>query len=229
MKHSNSRFIPVRVSALLAMMGLLLLVGCLPSGGQSQEITDLTSIEVREYQGKDLSSIASFRENSIKGPQYVDEEGYRLEVTGLVERPLSLTYDEVVEGNESHEKLVTLHCVEGWSVTILWEGVLVEALLDEAKPLETANTVILHAHDGYTTSFPLEYFADNNILMAHKMNGVVLPPERGFPFQLVAESKWGYKWIKWITKIALSDDADYEGYWESRGYSNEGNLNQPSR
>jgi DMSO/TMAO reductase YedYZ molybdopterin-dependent catalytic subunit len=52
------------------------------------------------------------------------------------------------------------------------------------------------------------------------MNGVVIPPERGFPFQLVAESKYGYKWIKWITTIELSDNADYLGYWESRGYSN---------
>jgi DMSO/TMAO reductase YedYZ molybdopterin-dependent catalytic subunit len=56
------------------------------------------------------------------------------------------------------------------------------------------------------------------------MNGIVLPPERGFPFQLVAESKFGYKWIKWITRIELSDNLAYEGYWERRGYSNEGNL-----
>jgi len=61
--------------------------------------------------------------------------------------------------------------------------------------------------------------------VAHKMNGVLLPPERGAPFQLVAESRWGYKWIKWITEIEISDDNDYEGFWESRGYSNDANLN----
>ena len=59
------------------------------------------------------------------------------------------------------------------------------------------------------------------ILLAYKMNGVVLPPERGAPFQLAAESKWGYKWT---TRIELSDDADYEGYWESRGYSKDADL-----
>lgn len=53
------------------------------------------------------------------------------------------------------------------------------------------------------------------------MNGLELPPERGFPFQLVAESKYGYKWIKWITEIELSGDANCEGYWESRGYPND--------
>jgi DMSO/TMAO reductase YedYZ molybdopterin-dependent catalytic subunit len=56
------------------------------------------------------------------------------------------------------------------------------------------------------------------------MNGLVLPPERGFPFQLVAESKYGYKWIKWITKIEVSNDSSYLGYWESRGFSNNADL-----
>jgi DMSO/TMAO reductase YedYZ molybdopterin-dependent catalytic subunit len=62
--------------------------------------------------------------------------------------------------------------------------------------------------------------------MAHKMNDVVIPPERGFPFQLVAESKWGYKWVKWITEIELSADENYRGYWENYGYSNDGDLNK---
>jgi DMSO/TMAO reductase YedYZ molybdopterin-dependent catalytic subunit len=65
---------------------------------------------------------------------------------------------------------------------------------------------------------------ENDIIMAYKMNGVKLPAERGFPFHLVAESKMGYKWIKWITEIELSDDEDYRGYWESRGFSNDANL-----
>jgi DMSO/TMAO reductase YedYZ molybdopterin-dependent catalytic subunit len=62
--------------------------------------------------------------------------------------------------------------------------------------------------------------------MAYKMNGLTLAPERGFPFQLVAQSKWGYKWIKWITEIELSDNPDYKGYWEQRGYSSSGDLDK---
>lgn len=61
-------------------------------------------------------------------------------------------------------------------------------------------------------------------MIAYKMNNVTIPPERGFPFQLVAESKYGYKWIKWITKIELSDDPTYERYWENYGYSNTADL-----
>jgi DMSO/TMAO reductase YedYZ molybdopterin-dependent catalytic subunit len=63
--------------------------------------------------------------------------------------------------------------------------------------------------------------------MAYRMNGVTLPPERGYPFQLVAESEWGYKWAKWITGIELSGNPEYRGFWESRGYSNNGSLSGP--
>lgn len=190
---------------------------------RGEEINSLEAVEVREYQGENLSSINSFRENSIRGPQNVDRESYMLEVTGLVRNPKTYTYDEVLE-NQHYEKLVTLNCVEGWSAKILWEGVLLKDLLKEADVLPAAGIVIFYAHDGYSTSLPLTYVIDNDIIIAHKMNGVVLPPERGFPFQLVAENKWGYKWIKWITKIELSDKTDYQGYWEKRGYSNSGNL-----
>jgi DMSO/TMAO reductase YedYZ molybdopterin-dependent catalytic subunit len=67
---------------------------------------------------------------------------------------------------------------------------------------------------------------NRDIIMAYKMNNVTLPAERGFPFELVAEDKWGYKWIKWIEKIELTNDPGYQGYWEQRGYSNTGDLDK---
>jgi DMSO/TMAO reductase YedYZ molybdopterin-dependent catalytic subunit len=184
---------------------------------------ELDGVEIAEYEGEDLSSVEDFRENSIEGPQYVDVDAYELTVTGMVDRERAYTYDEVID-RQTYEKVVTLNCVEGWSVTILWEGVLVTDLLAEAGVDPDANTLVFRAVDGYSTSLPLEFFYDNEILLAHRMNGVTIPPERGFPFELVAEDKWGYKWIKWVTEIEVSDDADYEGYWESRGYSNEGDA-----
>jgi DMSO/TMAO reductase YedYZ molybdopterin-dependent catalytic subunit len=188
---------------------------------------ELAPVEIREYQGENLSSINDFIENSIKGAQYIDKEKYLLEVGGLVEKPQSYSYDEVVNDQQHYKKVVTLNCVEGWSVDILWEGVLVKDLLQKANPTPDAKVVIFHAYDGFTTSLPLDYIMTNNIIMAHKINDVTLPPERGFPFELVAESKWGYKWIKWITKIELSDDENYRGFWETRGYSNNGDLDEP--
>jgi DMSO/TMAO reductase YedYZ molybdopterin-dependent catalytic subunit len=191
------------------------------------EPTDLGEVEITEYEGDDLSSIDVFRENSIKGPQYIDIETYRLNITGLVNNNLTYTYDDVISNHQSYKKVVTIHCVEGWSATILWEGVTVKDLIEQAGIYPNANTVIFYAYDGYSTSLPLDYIIDNNIMIAYKMNNVTLPPERGYPFELVAESKWGYKWIKWITSIELSDDDTYRGFWESRGWPNDGTITPP--
>jgi DMSO/TMAO reductase YedYZ molybdopterin-dependent catalytic subunit len=183
---------------------------------------------VREYRGKNLSSIEDFRENSIKGPQKVDLAKYRLKVFGTgIEKPESLKYEQVT-ALPSFEKPVTLLCVEGWSVDILWEGVRLTDVFEAAgydatatPPAAEPKVVIFRCVDGYSTSLPYDYVRDRDILLAYKMNGVELPEERGFPLQVVAEDKWGYKWAKWITSIELSRDTSFRGYWEKRGYGNE--------
>ena len=183
-------------------------------------------VEIQEYQGERLGSVADFRENSIKGIQYVDEATYSLVVDGLVEQATSWSYAGL-QGMEHLQKLVTIHCVEGWSVTALWEGIPLSLLFETAMPAESANTVIFHAADGYTTSLPLDLVVERNLILADRINGVTLPPANGFPLQLVAEDKWGYKWIKWVVRIELSDDPSHHGFWESRGYSNEGDVDGP--
>ena len=216
-------FVAIAFFTAISMITIALM-GC--AGDDIKNPTELETVEINEYEGQKLSSVDDFRENSIKGPQYLDIGSYQLKVSGLVDKPKSYTYDEIIGENQNYKKVVTLNCVEGWSATILWEGVLVKDLIAKSGPLANAKVVIFHAYDGYTTALPLEYVAENNIILAHKMNEISLPPERGFPFQLVAESKWGYKWIKWVTEIELSDDVNYKGYWESRGYSNEADLDK---
>jgi DMSO/TMAO reductase YedYZ molybdopterin-dependent catalytic subunit len=115
---------------------------------------------------------------------------------------------------------VTLHCVEGWIATILWEGFLVNEILKQAGVNSNATTAIFYASDGYSTALPIDYLTSNDIIIAYKMNNITIPPERGYPFQLVAESQYGYKWIKWLTTIEISDNSNYLGFWESRGYPN---------
>jgi DMSO/TMAO reductase YedYZ molybdopterin-dependent catalytic subunit len=180
--------------------------------------------EIREYNGTKLGSINDFQNEAIAGTQYINVSTYRLVVTGLVSKEVVYTYDEVVNNHAHYEKVVTLHCVEGWQVTALWEGVLVKDLLEDAGYNQTAQVVIFYAQDGYTTSLPLSYVINNDTMLAYKINGVILPPERGFPLRLVAEGKLGYKWIKWITKIEVSNDTSFRGYWESYGYSNDANY-----
>ena len=188
--------------------------------------TPVEEVEIREYQGERLGSVDDFRENSIKGVQYVNEATYALVLDGLVDEPTSWSYAELQE-MEHLAKLVTIHCVEGWSVKALWEGIPLARLFELARIQESADTVIFHAADDYTTSLPLDFILERNLIIADRINGIVLPPKNGFPFELVAEEKWGYKWIKWIVRIELSNDPTYRGFWESRGYSNDGDVDGP--
>jgi len=197
----------------------------MPVGAIAQS-TPFEAVEIREYQGERLGSVDDFRENSIKGVQYVDEATYALVLDGLVNVPMSWSYAELQE-MERLAKLVTIHCVEGWSVKALWEGIPLVRLFELARPRESADTVIFHAADGYTTSLPLDFVVERNLIIADRINGIVLPPKNGFPFELVAEEKWGYKWIKWVVRIELSNDPTYRGFWESRGYSNNGDVDGP--
>jgi DMSO/TMAO reductase YedYZ molybdopterin-dependent catalytic subunit len=213
MKKALPLFLPV----------LLLVCGTPRPAGQPKV---LAPVEIREYQGEKLGSSADFHENSINGPQRIDRAKYRLTVDGLVDTPRVYRYDEVLSQFPHYQKVVHIYCVEGWDVNILWDGVLVKDLLKSSGVKPEAKVVIFHAQDGYTSSLPLDYFLNNDIMMAYNMNGAPLRPERGFPFELVAENKWGYKWVKWITRIELSSDTTYRGYWERRGYSNQGNLKE---
>jgi len=211
---------------LIAMIGFL--GGCtgVDTENDQTDVQGLDSVEIRSYKGEKLGSVDDFRENSIKEPQQVGLEDYELEITGLVDSPQRYTYEEVLS-HTMYSKVVTLDCVEGWSVKLLWEGVKVMDLLEEAGISRDANTIIFYAHDGYSTSLTTDYIRENDILLAYKMNDVVLSPERGFPFQLVAEDKWGYKWIKWVTRIEASDDESFRGYWEGFGYNQDGSADGP--
>lgn len=203
-------------------MGLVLGLFSLSAAGA----VPLPTVEVREYQGIRLGSVKDFRENSIRGVQQIDPASYRLVVDGLVEKPLSLSLEQTARLPRSR-KVVRIDCLEGWSVTALWEGFLVSDLLKLAGPRPPAKIAIFHAVDGYTTSLPLDYLVSKKILLADTINGIVLPPANGYPFQLVAEAKWGYKWIRWVNRIELSDNTAYRGTWEKQGYSNKGDASGP--
>ncbi len=178
--------------------------------------------EIREYQGKPLDPFDRTYDNSIKGPQQLDIETYRLEIRGLVEVPQSLSYQEVLK-LPIVKRALTLHCVEGWDEYLLFEGVRLADLLALARPRKGVRTVIFYAADGYSSSLSYDDVTRLDVMMAAKINGKILDAKRGFPFQVVAESKWGYKWVKWVTRIELSDKP-YKGYWETRGYDNEADV-----
>ena len=179
--------------------------------------------EITEYNGARLDPAIGPRDNSIKGVQRVNIANYRLEITGLVENPLVLKYEEVL-ALEPYERRITLYCVEGWDATVLWEGVRIMEIIDMAKIDAKANTLIFHSVDGYTTSIPLQTVKDRDLILAYRANGLDLPPELGYPFIVVAEDKLGYKWARWVNGIELSDNQGYMGFWELNGYSNNADV-----
>lgn len=178
--------------------------------------------EIREYQGQKLSPFNRDYDNAIEQPleRRVKIKSYRLKVDGLVDKPLNLTYDQVL--TLPHVKrVVNMPCVEGWSETLLYEGVRLADLLAKAKIKPGVTTVIFHtAGKRYSSSLSLAYVKKADALLGFKINGLTLNQERGFPFQVVAPHKLGYKWVKWVERIELTDKP-YKGYWEKYGYSNE--------
>ena len=185
---------------------------------------DLGSVEIDQYEGKPLTDFKALPDNSVRGPQSVDLSAYRLVIDGAVRSPQRLTYAEVLS-HTRYQKLITLHCVEGWDATGLFEGVLMNNLLAQAGPLPSAVTVIFHGQDDYTTSLPLATVLDRNMLLAYRVNNHDLIARNGYPFQLAAEDKLGYKWCKWVVRIELSTDPDFKGFWERQGYGNDAEVN----
>ena len=214
---------------LLLLAVLLMATSCgtqEPDAVSSATLSRYRENEIQEYQGARLDPAVGPRDNSIKGIQQVEIETYTLTIDGLVDTPRVLTYDAALE-LPAYERLITLHCVEGWDATILWKGVLLQDLMELAGVQAEAVTVIFSAVDGYTTSLPLSTVIDNQLIMAYQANGIDLPPEMGYPFIVIAEDKYGYKWARWVSSITLSDDAEYKGLWEGASYSNDATVGGP--
>jgi DMSO/TMAO reductase YedYZ molybdopterin-dependent catalytic subunit len=198
-----------------------------PSTTQPSLTLGLLPGEVGAYQGQSLTPVSVYIQYliahpdvAIAGTQSINRETYRLAITGMVNNPLNYTYDSVVTSFNSTLQVGTLPCVEGWSVTLLWQGVPITDLLQQAGVSPNANTLIFLASDGYSSSLPLQYVTQNNIMIAYKMNNLTLTDRTGWPLFLVAQNQYGYKWVEWLTEINVSNDSNYLGYWESRGYPN---------
>ena len=179
----------------------LVMMACSHTTG---EMPDLSSDpEVTDTIGRGpLSSIDDYLHYSYTGEQWIEANDVRLKVDGLVESPLEMDYSQVLEHNR-YSKVVTLDCIEGWSVKMRWEGVLVEDLLKEAGMKDSAFLVVFHSFDGYKISMMLKDVLASHMMLAYKVNGTRLPLKLGFPFQLVAEGKPGYNWVKGVAEIEV--------------------------
>jgi DMSO/TMAO reductase YedYZ molybdopterin-dependent catalytic subunit len=209
------------ILALTLLAGLVLLSNTMAEETnfppQQPSSSILPEVETYEYLGYELTPLIQQGNNAIQGTQFINKSFYRLKVTGLVDRDLNLSYDELLK-LPAYSEVVYMPCVEGWGFTAKWTGFRVSDLLDMAKLKSNASYVVFRSADGYSTGLPLDYIEEGQLLMAYGINDITLPPERGFPFQLVAKDRYGYKWAKWITSLEVTDK-EVMGYWESRGLS----------
>jgi DMSO/TMAO reductase YedYZ molybdopterin-dependent catalytic subunit len=186
-------------------------------------------VEATVFLGTKLTPINQQNNNALAGTQHIDKATYKLTVNGLVDNPLDLSYADLLAYPQI-SKLMPLNCVEGWNFTAKWTGPALDTIFATAKVQPSAKIAIFYTTDvtsGYT-SLDLSYIQDRNIIIALKDNDITLPDYRGFPFQVVSESKFGYKWAKWVTRIELSDNTSFQGYWESRGYNNNADIGGPA-
>jgi DMSO/TMAO reductase YedYZ molybdopterin-dependent catalytic subunit len=151
----------------------------------------------------------------------IPTETWRLDVTGLVENPISWSWKDFAA--QPQAKITSdIHCVTAWSrFDNHWEGVSTKALLDLVKPKPQAKFVIQHSYDGYTTNVPLEDFAGEDVLLAYKWEGKPIVREHGGPVRLVLPKLYFWKSAKWLTKLEFVE-IDKPGFWEVRGYNNHG-------
>jgi len=152
----------------------------------------------------------------------IDSSMWRLMVKGLVENPLTLTYDEL-KSMSAIEQYATLECVSnevGGDLisTAFWKGVLLKDVLEKARIKPEATYIVFRCHDGYDVGIPLERGLEGTFL-AYEMNGVALPADHGFPLRAIVPGIYGMMNAKWITAIELVDRV-YEGFWQRKGWSN---------
>jgi DMSO/TMAO reductase YedYZ molybdopterin-dependent catalytic subunit len=162
----------------------------------------------------------------------IDINDWVLEIKGLVENPVTLTYEELTSMPQIsvYATLETISNPEGGSLigNAIWTGVPLKTVLDMAGVEESAIKVIFFCEDGYSTAITIEEAFTDDVVLAYKMNGKELTPEHGYPLRVVIPEKYGMKWAKWIISIEPTDQ-DYKGYWESRGWSDYAGRDRPDQ
>jgi DMSO/TMAO reductase YedYZ molybdopterin-dependent catalytic subunit len=143
---------------------------------------------------------------------------WTVKVDGMVDTPL--TVDHAVWSTLARlDETVDFHCVEGWTVDdVRWGGVAPAVLLDKAGVRPEARYVVVHAASGeYFSTLPLEIMRDPQTMLADALGGQPLPNEHGGPLRLVVPAQLGYKNVKWVSRLEVTDERR-AGYWESYGY-----------
>ena len=166
----------------------------------------------------------------------INPDKWRLKVTGMVEKEVSLSFAELL-AKPLEEHLATLTCVSndvGGDLigNALWLGYPIRNLLAQAVPTAGADMVLSTSIDGFTAGTPLSVLQDTgtNAMLAVGMNGTALPLEHGFPVRMVVPGLYGYvSATKWVVELKVTKFSEDQGYWTPRGWDAKGPIKLASR
>jgi DMSO/TMAO reductase YedYZ molybdopterin-dependent catalytic subunit len=146
-----------------------------------------------------------------------EPSAWNFEVSGLVERPYTLSYEEL-KALGPVDVTADMHCVTGWTtLDNTWTGIPFKVLAEKAGPKPEAQWVITHCDYGYTSNLSLQAMLDDDVLVAWGHNGADLEPQHGFPLRLVVPKRYAWKSAKWLRGLEFTDRNE-RGFWEVRGY-----------
>jgi DMSO/TMAO reductase YedYZ molybdopterin-dependent catalytic subunit len=146
-----------------------------------------------------------------------DPRTWDFRITGLVESPVRLTWDEFTR-LPMQQVTADMHCVTRWSrFDVKWEGVPFSEVMKLASTKSAAKYVMVHAENGYTANVPLEDLSRPTTLFVLKHNGEPLTADHGYPVRLVVPHLYAWKSVKWVRGIEFLEQ-DEPGFWEQNGY-----------
>ena len=199
---------------------LLLVAGGISSLAWATKVTGVFSpvtSAVSQLVGN-LIPVGGWRIYTISGSMPVFDETWRLEIDGLVKKPRTLTYADL-RALPRAEQVSTFHCVTGWTVKdVHWAGVRFQHVLDLVEPLPEATAIrFVSLEAPYDDSLTLDQVSLADVMLAYELDGAPLSRPHGSPVRVVIPEMYGYKGVKWLTRMELVSKQP-TGYWEDRGY-----------
>jgi DMSO/TMAO reductase YedYZ molybdopterin-dependent catalytic subunit len=168
----------------------------------SSDLSDLITMDPTEVDNTNLPVTPTYKLHLTGSAQRVDISQYHLTVNGLVDTPLSISYNELLM-YPSVTEVVLLICPYVFADNAEWTGIPVASILDEAGVSPNASTVIFYSVDGYQSSLNIREAQKDGVFLAYMVNGQTLPAEHGYPLRLVVTGRYGANWVKWLERIEV--------------------------
>ena len=215
---------PVGRRVVLGMMGTGL-AGIL-FGSKAADVLERVVAPIASRDGTGFLSlfpVGRFRIYTVTGRLHSRSEAdYKLEVGGFVDAPTTLTMADL-RAMPATRMTKDFQCVTGWRVNdVKWVGVRLSEVMDRAGVRDGAWGVRFVSFDGvYTETLSMEQARRDDVIVAYEMDGKPVSSAHGGPARLYVAPMYGYKSIKWLQTIELTETEPPVGYWEARGYDND--------